>query len=97
MAWGCCLGYCAGYTLKQVGKTAALGVGCVFFVVQGLARLGYVDVKAGNLRRDVTKMLDMDGDGKITKEDALQWYAKLKAMLPSTGGFGMGFAAGVMA
>ena len=41
VAWGCCLGYCAGYTLKQVGKTAALGVGCVFFVVQGLARLGY--------------------------------------------------------
>ena len=96
VAWGACVGYSAGYTMKQVGKAAAFGVGCVFFLVQGLARLGYVDVKAGKLEKDLTNLLDADGDGKITKEDAIMWFAKLKKMLPSTGGFGAGFAAGIM-
>eukprot|EP00937_MAST-01D_sp_MAST-1D-sp2_P007947 g7947.t1 len=90
------LGYSAGYAFKAVGKAAALGVGCVFFIVRGLAALGYVQVDARKLQADATRLLDADGDGKLTKKDLIIWYRAGRQLLPSTGGFGVGFAAAVL-
>ncbi|GMI37574.1 hypothetical protein TrRE_jg1883, partial [Triparma retinervis] len=48
---------------------------------------------------DFKKIVDADGDGKITKKDALVYYQKAKSFLtfnlPSSSGFGLGFLVGL--
>ncbi|KAI9905141.1 hypothetical protein PsorP6_013433 [Peronosclerospora sorghi] len=93
------LGFCSGYALKQVGKTAALAVGLVFIIAQTAAYYGYVDIKWGKVQKDVIAKVDPNGDGKIDSKDVKLWYQRLvkimKLNLPSSAGFSSGFALGI--
>ena len=66
---GSTLGYASGYTLKLVGRVAAVGVGSGFIMLQGLSYLGYVDVDWRKVERDYTRRLDRDGDGEVSSSD----------------------------
>ena len=95
IGYGAIVGYCSAVALREVGHVAAVALGGVFLVVQGAATLGWVDINTNKLSSDVTRLLDADGDGKLTKADLQLWYDKAKALVPSTAGFGAGFAFGL--
>ena len=99
LGYGGVMGMCSGYALKKVGKIAAffVGLGFVGFQIaqyQGLIQIDYLEVE-----KKVTKVLDADGDGKLTTKDLIMWWRQLKGILthslPSAGGFSSGFALGV--
>merc|ERR1719198_2340577 len=69
LGMGSTLGYCAGVTLRFVGRVAAVGVGGLFCVVQGLSYRGYVQVDWRKVERDYIKLLDKDQDGQVTAGD----------------------------
>ena len=96
IASGALVGYCSAIALRDVGRMAAAALGFVFLLFQGAASLGYVDINTAKLESDLTARLDMDGDGKLTAEDLRLLYEKAKQMLPSTAGFGAGFALGLL-
>jgi len=96
IASGALVGYCSAIALRDVGRAAAAALGFVFLLFQGAASLGYVDINTAKLESDLTARLDMDGDGKLTAEDLRLLYEKAKQMLPSTAGFGAGFALGLL-
>ena len=96
IASGALVGYCSAIALRDVGRAAAAALGFVFLLFQGAASLGYVDINTDKLESDLTARLDMDGDGKLTAEDLRLLYEKAKQMLPSTAGFGAGFALGLL-
>jgi uncharacterized membrane protein (Fun14 family) len=96
IANGAIVGYCSAIALREVGRAAAAALGFVFLLFQGAASLGYVDINTAKLESDLTARLDMDGDGKLTAEDLRLMYEKAKQMLPSTAGFGAGFALGLL-
>ncbi|RLN37810.1 hypothetical protein BBJ28_00016509 [Nothophytophthora sp. Chile5] len=93
------LGFCSGYALKQIGKTAAVAVGIIFLMAQTAAYNGYIDIHWGKVQKDVIAKVDPNGDGKIDKDDVKLWYRKLlkvlTANLPSSAGFSSGFALGI--
>ncbi|GMH77463.1 hypothetical protein TrST_g9209 [Triparma strigata] len=96
---GTVFGYCSGYASKQIGKAIALVIGTGFMAVQAAAYSGYLDVKWNKVQEDVTKLVDADGDGKLTQKDVLVYWKKIKHVmtfnLPSSGGFGVGFLLGL--
>ncbi|RLN91513.1 hypothetical protein BBJ28_00016710 [Nothophytophthora sp. Chile5] len=93
------LGFCSGYALKQIGKTAAVAVGIIFLMAQTAAYNGYIDIHWGKVQKDMIAKVDPNGDGKIDKDDVKLWYRKLlkvlTANLPSSAGFSSGFALGI--
>ncbi|GMI46335.1 hypothetical protein TrCOL_g9574 [Triparma columacea] len=99
VSYGSFLGYCAGYASKQIGKRIAALIGTGYIALQAMAYSGYIDVKWGKVSNDFKKIVDADGDGKITKKDALVYYKKAKSFLtfnlPSSSGFGLGFLVGL--
>ena len=93
------MGLCAGYALRNVGKAAAVAVGSVFCVVQGLSYMGYVHVNWREAERDYHKLIDRDGDGKFTNNDARIAFSDLADVLkfnvPAGGGFMTGLTLGL--
>jgi hypothetical protein len=84
------------------------GYSCAFSVVAvfGLASLPSfappphpLTPSLTQVSNDFKKIVDADGDGKITKKDALVYYKKAKSFLtfnlPSSSGFGLGFLVGL--
>ena len=55
----------AGYAIKTISKAAALGVGCIFILLQVLAWYGYIDIKWGKIQKDAIASIDTDNDGKV--------------------------------
>ena len=79
---GFVFGYASGYFVKQASKTVAFLCG------------DYV-----GMEKKVEQALDVNKDGKLDTEDAMIVINKVKSFLsyglPSAGGFGAGFAAGL--
>lgn len=75
---GTIFGYCSGYASKQIGKAIALVIGTGFMAVQAAAYSGYLDVKWSKVQEDVTKLVDTDGDGKLTQKDVMVYWKKIK-------------------
>ena len=75
---GTVFGYCSGYASKQIGKAIALMIGTGFMAVKAAAYSGYLDVKWNKVQEDVTKLVDADGDGKLTQKDVLVYWKKIK-------------------
>lgn len=99
LGFGGFLGMTAGYALKKIGKAAAFGTGCIFIMFQGAAYAGLIDIHWNKIEHRVEESLDMDGDGKLTMNDAVViWKKYLKPMLtyhlPSGAGFSFGFLLG---
>ena len=59
----------------------------------------YINVNWKRVEEDLTKKLDVDGDGKFTTNDVSRiikkYLAILTTQLPSSGGFALGFYYGV--
>lgn len=92
------LGVCSAMALKKLGRNAAAMVGTVFVVFQALQRLGYIDINMHKVTKDVTALIDVNGDGKLDEKDLVLLWRRLRNMLeqnvPSVGSFGAGFMIG---
>ncbi len=98
LSGGFVAGWCAGYSLKKVGKFGAFAFGIGFCTLQALSYSGYIKVNYNKIYDDFKKLLDLNNDGKVDKEDGEQLYKKLMEILtyniPAGSGFGAGFIAG---
>jgi len=92
LGFGGAMGFCAGYALKKVGRTAVFGVGIAFIALQvGIHYkvLRKDAVNWGEVKAWASKALDTDGDGEVTKNDLHTHWQNIVRML----GFNMGSAA----
>ena len=99
LSGGFVAGWCAGYSLKKIGKVGAFAFGLGFCTLQALSYSGYVHVDYNKMGRDFKKIFDLNNDGKVDEEDGRQIYNKVMEVLtyniPAGSGFGAGFIAGV--
>mmetsp|Transcript_60678 Transcript_60678/g.119426 ORF Transcript_60678/g.119426 Transcript_60678/m.119426 type:complete len:198 (+) Transcript_60678:42-635(+) len=99
LGFGGVMGICTGVALKRLGNEAAAIVGMGFVVLQGLSYLGYVKIDYGRVAEDANKIMDADGDGKLTTSDIVILWNKAKDIfcfnLPGASGFSAGFAMGL--
>lgn len=95
---GTILGACSGYSLKKVGKAAALLIGCGFVATQTASHLGYVNISWKSVENGARDVLDINNDGKLDKEDAKLIWKKFKKIMmhnvPGGGSFAAAFALG---
>jgi len=100
-SFGSVVGYCSGYTIKQLGKMAAVVLGAGFILVQTCASYGYIQVDWVKVKGDAIKKVDTDGDGEFGAEELKVYWGKLKSLLTTnmanTGGFSLGFLYGLQA
>ena len=100
LTFGTCLGCCAGYALKSVGRSAAFVVGVTFVGLQTLQYCGYININWGKVQKDVVGVFDKDGDGTVGRADLKShWDSVMRVLrfnLPSSAGFGIGVALGIM-
>ena len=84
------------YSEYAIGFSVA-GVG--FIGVQAASYYGYIEVDWLGVQKGVTDMIDINGDGKIDKEDLHLWWHGFKDFithaLPSSSGFTAGFIMGM--
>eukprot|EP00924_Labyrinthula_sp_SR-Ha-C_P005200 maker-scaffold_1-snap-gene-24.16-mRNA-1 protein AED:0.06 eAED:0.06 QI:131/1/1/1/1/1/5/65/236 len=99
LTFGAFTGFVSGYALRQGAKVASVALGTGFVFIQGLAYLGYVDVKWRKIERVYYDVLDADQDGKITANDFSILFNNttelLKFEFPSGAGFSSAFAYGL--
>lgn len=99
LSYGFISGYCSGYALKKVGKTAAVVFGLGFMSLQTLSYYGYVKVDHGQIRKDVENLLDLNDDGRIDAKDGEIAYNQIMKVLqfnlPGGSGFAAGFVGGL--
>jgi uncharacterized membrane protein (Fun14 family) len=99
LSYGFVSGYCSGYALKKVGKTAAFVFGLGFMSLQTLSYYGYVKVDHGQIRKDVENLLDLNDDGRVDGKDGeLAYNHVMKVLqfnLPGGSGFAAGFVGGL--
>ena len=99
ISYGFVCGYTSGYALKKVGKAASIILGLGFIAIQSLAYSGYIQIDHDALKLEMTKVLDINNDGKVDQEDAKQIVHKIKEVvqynMPAGGGFGAGFYGGL--
>jgi len=58
VGFGALAGFVAGFAVKKIGKLAALLLGTLFVVVQGLAWVGYVQVNWSAVQADAAPWLE---------------------------------------
>ena len=58
VSFGSVIGFCSGYTIKQVGKVAAIVLGAGFIAVQTCVSYGYIQVDWGKVKGDAIKKVD---------------------------------------
>ena len=93
-------GFCSGYALKKVSKAAAIAVGVGFVALQLLRYNGLIsDVDWGHVEETLVRVLDTDGDGKITINDVRTHLVRTVRILgfniPSGAAFGGAFVLGL--
>eukprot|EP00439_Symbiodinium_sp_Y106_P081558 s727_g20.t1 len=94
LSLGSTLGFASGVALRFVGRFAAVGVGCTFCVIQGLAYNGYIQVNWKRVEQSYLKLLDRDGDGQVGAGDLASVWEKTADCLAFNLPAGMGFTAG---
>lgn len=60
LGFGLVAGFAAGYTLKKLGKLAAIALGLVFMLVQALAYGGFITVNWGEVQARVDPLFEQD-------------------------------------
>jgi len=98
IGFGGFMGMCTGIALKRIGKGIAVVIGVGFLALQGLSYYGYVTIDYNKARDDVIKMVDVDGDGKLTSNDFVVFWNEFKRImthqLPGYAGFASGVFVG---
>eukprot|EP00587_Corethron_hystrix_P012231 CAMPEP_0113314466 /NCGR_PEP_ID=MMETSP0010_2-20120614/10514_1 /TAXON_ID=216773 ORGANISM="Corethron hystrix, Strain 308" /NCGR_SAMPLE_ID=MMETSP0010_2 /ASSEMBLY_ACC=CAM_ASM_000155 /LENGTH=182 /DNA_ID=CAMNT_0000170755 /DNA_START=266 /DNA_END=814 /DNA_ORIENTATION=- /assembly_acc=CAM_ASM_000155 len=99
ISYGFVTGFCAGFSLKKIGKMGALCFGASFIFIQSLSYGGYIDVNTDKISKDALQILDVNDDGKFDEKDVESMTKKvmeiLQYNLPSGGGFVSGMIMGV--
>ncbi|TPX39682.1 hypothetical protein SeMB42_g06284 [Synchytrium endobioticum] len=92
------LGVCSGYVFKKTIKIGMILVGISFISAQLLARYGLVTIHWRKLDVKFRKVMDADGDGVVTLNDAmtvsrsyLTWFTR---HMPYQSTFAVGFFVG---
>lgn len=92
------LGVCSGLALKRLGREAATALGLIFVIIQSLSYFGYININYTKVSKDALRVLDADGDGKLTPKDVVFAWNNLKEILgtslPSVASFSSGFLLG---
>jgi len=98
LSGGFVAGFCAGYSLKKVGKFGAFAFGFGFCALQALSYSGYIKVNYNKIYDDVKNVFDLNNDGKVDENDGHRIYKKMMEILtyniPAGSGFSAGFIAG---
>ncbi|KAG0219674.1 FUN14 domain-containing protein 1 [Mortierella sp. NVP41] len=102
LTFGMAMGLCSGYLFKKLGKLMMLVVGLGFVSLQLLTSSGYIMVNWNKIERKFKDQFDVDGDGKVTVNDAKLGFRWLMNILTSNfqfkstfvGGFVLGFKHG---
>lgn len=93
------MGICTGVAMKRIGNGAAAAIGMSFVGLQILSYLGYITIDYKKVTQDASTLLDADGDGQLTHNDAVVLWNKVKDVLsynlPSASGFSAGLALGL--
>ncbi|KAF9962457.1 FUN14 domain-containing protein 1 [Mortierella alpina] len=102
LTFGMAMGLCSGFLFKKLGKMMMLVVGLGFVSLQMLTSSGYVQVNWALIERRFKDQFDVDGDGKVTMNDAKHGFRWLMELLTRNfqfkstfvGGFVLGFRYG---
>lgn len=90
------MGACSALALKRATKEIAIAVGMTFAGLQTLAYMGYITIDYNRVSKDASKVMDVNGDGKLDSKDFLIIWDKIKDVLgyhlPQAGSFTTGFA-----
>jgi len=94
------MGFCTGKAVKIGGNVAAIAVGGLYVVATVLQKAGYVTINYHKIEADVTKLMDLNKDGKVDQKDYEFLSDKTAAILAdnslgTSGGFAAGFALGL--
>eukprot|EP00933_Yihiella_yeosuensis_P037274 TRINITY_DN31178_c0_g1_i1.p1 TRINITY_DN31178_c0_g1~~TRINITY_DN31178_c0_g1_i1.p1 ORF type:complete len:169 (-),score=33.04 TRINITY_DN31178_c0_g1_i1:368-874(-) len=97
---GSLTGFVSGFTVKKIGKAAAVLFGGVYVLQQALAYNGYITINWPKVEKDLICVLDLNKDGKFDEKDFEHGYLYLYKVLQTntaatSGGFGGGFLLGV--
>ncbi|KAL4470887.1 hypothetical protein ABPG72_005921 [Tetrahymena utriculariae] len=88
---GSIFGFCAGYFSRNAVKYAAFVTGGAFIFLQVLSHKGYITMNMNKIEQDLKNAADLDGDGKITTNDAKVGLKKLLSIIgdkvPNATGF----------
>ncbi len=92
------MGACSGAALKRASREVAYTIGLAFGGLQVLAYLGYISIDYNKLEQDASKVLDVNGDGKVDEKDLEGLWSKVQSVLafhlPQAGSFATGLALG---
>ncbi|MES1912212.1 MAG: hypothetical protein MHM6MM_004525 [Cercozoa sp. M6MM] len=98
VAIGAVAGWCSGYASAKFGQMAALCIGGLFVLLQGLAYAGFISIDWGRVESSVAAKIDQNGDGKLDASDLRQIMRKVYNVLqynvPGAAGFVPAFYAG---
>ena len=96
---GGAIGFCVGYAAKTIGKMVAFIAGVGFVGLQTASYYGYIEIDWLSVQKEVTDLVDINGDGKIDTEDLHLWWHGFKDFvtyaMPSSSGFAAGFVMGM--
>eukprot|EP00238_Polyblepharides_amylifera_P004885 CAMPEP_0196592504 /NCGR_PEP_ID=MMETSP1081-20130531/72925_1 /TAXON_ID=36882 /ORGANISM="Pyramimonas amylifera, Strain CCMP720" /LENGTH=265 /DNA_ID=CAMNT_0041916219 /DNA_START=129 /DNA_END=926 /DNA_ORIENTATION=+ len=95
IGFGVVAGYTSGLAMRFAGRIAAVGIGGAFVFLQSLAYSGYVQVDWAKIEHEYHNLLDLDGDGKVTSQDASLALEKIKSVLLFNMPAGAGFTGGL--
>jgi uncharacterized membrane protein (Fun14 family) len=99
LGMGGLFGLATAVAMKRLGEKVAYVVGLSFIGLQALSYAGYIKIDFMKLNNDAQKIIDADADGKITANDFIAMWRKIKdvmtTQLPGAGGFSAGFAMGL--
>ena len=99
VSYGTGLGFCSGFAVKKVGKFGAFIFGTAFALFQSLSYAGYITINYDKVGQDLSKVLDLNADGKLNDADGKALYDKAMDVIgfniPTGSGFAAGFALGL--
>ena len=90
------MGICCGVAFRRLSSNVAYAIGLAFLGLQGLSYAGYININYHKAIKDVTKVLDVDGDGKLTSKDAIYLWRQLHKILTYNIPGMTGFSAGTL-
>lgn len=92
-------GACVGVATKRLTSDAMYGAGLGIIGLQVLSYCGYININWHAIERDLVKVSDQNGDGKLNSDDAKiaaqKFIQIMKSGIPNAAGFLSGFAIGV--
>lgn len=94
ITFGAVMGFCSGFLFKKLGKAMMIVIGLGFVWMQLLSTSGYIQVNWGLIERRFKAVFDVDGDGKVTMNDAKHGFRWLLDLLTKNFQFKASYVSG---